>query len=173
MSAKNSKSGYTLIETVIYTAILASLSIFVANTIILAFVSFNKARTDRRVVIDAETALERIARESRAALSVDEVQSVLGSNPSKLVLNSVVGFGDNTPITKQFFVSEGRLAFQEGAGQAKFLTSPASTVASFIVFKSDTAHSQAVKITLELEAGSGQSVTRRSFYISAVLRGGY
>lgn len=173
MSVKNSKSGYTLIETVIYTAILTSLSIFVANTIILAFVSFNKARVDRRVVIDAETALERITRESRSALSVDEIQSVFGSNPSKLVLNSTVGFGDNTPIIRQFFVSGGRMAFQEGSGEIKFLTSPAATVSSFIVSKSDTARSQAVKISLSLEAGSGQSATNRSFYVSAVLRGGY
>ena len=173
MTAKNPQSGYTLIETLIYAAILASLSIFVANTIILAFASFNKARLDRRVVIDAETVLERIARESRTASSVDEAQSILGLNPSKLVLNSVVSPEDGTAITRQFFVSGGRLAFQEGSGEARFLTSPGSSVSSFVVSKSDTLRSQAVKVSLTLEAESGRNQTVRSFYVSAVLRGGY
>ncbi|MEK7567224.1 MAG: hypothetical protein AAB527_03780 [Patescibacteria group bacterium] len=166
-------SGYSLIETVVYAAILATLAIFVVNTLIISFKAFNQGRTNRRIVIDAETALERIVRESRMASSVDEAQSIFDSSQSNLVLNSQVSAEDAASIVKKFFISGGRLAFQEGAGSARFLTAPNTSVSSFVVSKSDSAHSQSVKVSLVLVAGVGSSVTSRSFYTSAVLRGGY
>ncbi len=168
-----SASGYSLIEVVIYAALLGALAVFVANTMIISFKAFNQGRVNRRIVIDAETALERIVRESRMASSVDEVQSVLGSDSSNLALNSQVSPDDPTIIVKKFFISGGRLAFQEGAGDPRFLTAPNTTVSSFFVSKADSVHSQAVKISLLLESGSGSSNTSRYFYTTGVLRGGY
>lgn len=164
--------GYSLIETVVYTAILAALSVFVANTLLASFGALKAARANRRVVLSSETALERITREGRLASSVDENQSTLNQNPSTLVLNSVVSAGDSTPSSKSFFVSGGRLAFQQDGGEIKFITSPNADVSSFVVTKIDSLHSQLVKINLSINS-SGRSPVDRSFYASAVLRGGY
>ena len=166
-------SGYSLIEVVVYAAILAALAVFVANTMITSFKAFNQGRVNRRIVIDAETALERIVRESRMASSVDETQSVLDSDFSNLVLNSRVSSEDETAVVKKFFISGGRLAFQEGSGEERFLTAPNTYVSSFFVSSASSTRSQAVKISLVLEAGSGPGFTSRNFYTSAVLRGGY
>lgn len=171
---KNAKtSGYSLIEVVIYTAILASLTIFVANTVLLSFSSLKNARINRKINLSAETALERLIRESRLARSVDNTLSVLGSNPSTLVLESVASAVDATPSSKSFFISGGRLAFQKNGGEIKFLTAPNIYVSSFLVSKTESLHSEAVKINLILESSESASPVSRSFYISAVLRGGY
>src|SRR3989338_4825705 len=106
-------AGYSLIEMVVYAAILATLAVFVSDTTIVSFKAFNQSRTNRRIVIDAETALERIVRESRMASSVDEIQSVFDSDSSVLVLNSQVSAEDPTSIAKKFFISGSRLVFQE------------------------------------------------------------
>src|SRR3989344_587811 len=120
--------------------------VFVANTMITSFKAFNQGRVNRRIVIDAETALERIVRASTE---------------------------DETAVVKKFFISGGRLAFQEGPGEARFLTAPNTYVSSFFVSSASSTRSQTVKISLILEAGSGSGFTSRNFYTSAVLRGGY
>src|SRR3989344_3754671 len=140
-------SGYSLIEVVVYAAILAALAVFVANTMITSFKAFNQGRVNRRIVLDADF--------------------------SNLVLNSRVSSEDETAVVKKFFISGGRLAFQEGSGEERFLTAPNTYVSSFFVSSASSPRSQAVKISLVLEAGSGPGFTSRNFYTSAVLRGGY
>lgn len=167
------KKGYSLVEAVIYTAILASLTIFVSNTVLLSFSALKNAKANRRTALSAETALERIIREGRMASSVNDASSVLGSDPAVLVLNSVVSATNNTPSSKSFFISEGRLAFRQDGGEIKFLTAPKISVSSFRVSKIESVHSQAVKINLALKPTDDALANERNFYLSAVLRGGY
>lgn len=173
MRHQSLKKGYGLIEVVIYTAILSALTLFVANTVLLSFSTLKSARINRRMALSAETALERIIREARMASSVDEALSVLGSDPATLVLNSVVSAENNAPSSKSFFVSGGRLALRESGGEIKFLTAPKISVSSFRVSKTESVHSQTVKINLNLKPADKALAEERKFYLSAVLRGGY
>ena len=173
MRTTNKKSGFSLIEIVIYTAILAALSLFVANTTLLSFNSLNRARLNRKVALSAETALERLTREIKLASSINEAQSVLGTNPSTVVLNTVVSAEDITPASKIFSVSGGQITLQENGGEIKFLTAPGITVSSFTASGIDLLHSKAIKINLVIESGGGSIRTSKTFYASAVLRESY
>lgn len=165
--------GFSLIETVIYVAILAVLSVLVVNTILIMFSAFTKASILRRVTLDGETAFERITREIRLASSINDGSSILNVNPSRLALNTVRSATDSTSVTKQFYVSSGRLVLQEDSNPIEYLISPRATTTSFIVSKITTTHSQVAKISLTLEVGKGSNQVSRSFFNTVILRGSY
>lgn len=160
-------------EIVVYAAIVAALSVFVVQAILGMAGAFTEAKTVRRVTQDGETALERITREVRLASVVDDAASMLGSHPSRLSLDTVRSSSDPTSANKDFYVSGGRIAFQQDGGAVEYLTSPTSSTTKFIVTKIVTPHSQAVRIELTLQAAGRATTTIRSFFNTVVLRGGY
>lgn len=170
---KSKNSGISLIEVVVYVAILAVISVLVVNTILIMFSAFAKAKALRRVILDGETALERITRETRLASSVDDTLSSLGVDPSHLVLNTVRSSTNSTPVNKEIYISEGRIVLKEGTDPAEFLTSPSTTVSSFVVSKIDTTNSQAIKINLTIGIGTSSGQLSRSLYNTTILRGTY
>src|SRR3989344_6517536 len=154
------KRGFTLIETIVYAAILAVLSVAVIATILSMTSAFAKAKILRRLTLDAETVLERVSRDARSASAVDDAASVLNASSSRLSLDT----GNN------FYISGGRVAFQQNGGVVDYLTSPTSSTTSFFVTKITTARSEAVKIQLTLSAGSGEGQITRSFFSTVILR---
>jgi type II secretory pathway pseudopilin PulG len=167
------KRGFSLIEIVIYVAILATLSVLVVSAIVIMFTAFAKAKLSQRTALDGQTALERLTREIRLGLSVNDAESILGTSPSKLVLNSVKSPTDSAPALKQFFVSDNRLVLRENSDPIIFLTSPKSAVSQFLISKISTAESEAVKISLTIEAKRGSAESSRLFYNTVILRGSY
>lgn len=167
------KKGLTLIEVVIYVAILAVLSVLVINTILLMFSAFTKARVVREISSDGEVALERIVREVRLATSINSGLSTFGTDSSHLALNTVRSPMDSTSVVKEIYVSGGRLVLQEDSGPLEYLTSPNSVIVSFLVFSILTNRSEAVKITLTLERERGSEQFSRSFFNTIILRGSY
>ncbi|MBI2039312.1 MAG: hypothetical protein HYT22_03495 [Candidatus Niyogibacteria bacterium] len=170
---KPNNTGFTLAEIVVYIAILAALSVFVVQAILAMAATLAEAKTVRRLTLDGETALERITREVRLASAVDDAASTLGAHPSRLSLDTVRSSTDPTFSDKDFYVLQGRIAFAEDGGAADYLTSPTSSTTQFIVTKITTPRSQAVRIQLALQAGSGSKLVSRSFFNTIVLRGGY
>lgn len=161
-----------MLEAVIYVAILALLSALVINTILVMFSAYAQGRLERRLVLDAETALERISREIRLASGVN-ASSALGTDSSRLALNTVRSATDPTAAVKEFYISSGRLVIQQDSGPLEFLTSDKSAVTIFNLVKVTAAHSEAVKIVFTLEAESGRKQVSQTFYNTVVLRGSY
>ena len=160
-------------EVIVYTALLTVISVYAITAILGMVTAFAKAKTLHRLTLDGETALERISREARLASAVDDASSVLGANLSRLSLDTAKSATDPTPSDKDFAVSAGRVALQEDAGPVQYLTSPTASTTAFVVTKITTPRSQAVKIVLTLEAGSGQNLISRSFYDTIILRQSY
>lgn len=160
-------------EVVVYVALLAVLSVLVMNALFSMTSVFVKAKTLRRLTLDGETAIERITREARLASAVDDAASALATNFSRLSLDTVRSSTDPTPANKDFYVSQGRVLFQQDGGAPDFLTSPVASTTALRMTKITTARSEAVKIELTLEAGSGANQIIRSFYNTVILRGSY
>lgn len=111
-------TGFTLIEIVIYTALLAAVSVIVVNLIINTGNAFTKARVSRTVHEEGNAALERMVREIRLADTVNGAASVMDAHPGTLVLNTVVSPTDATPITRRFYLAGATLMMQEGSAAA-------------------------------------------------------
>ena len=164
------KQGYTLVEAIIYIAILAVLAVTFVNLLFTMTQSYTKFRLERDIVSSASLGLERMVRETRQAKNIDLV-STLGSNPGRLLLNTTDDAGVAT--TRDFYWSLGTLMVKDGSGQAASTTAKNITVDNLVFRQINTANSSAVKIEMTLSSSRGQLTRTVKFYDTAILRGSY
>lgn len=172
MPAPINQKGIGLVEGVIYIAILAVILVLVINTVLAMFSAYSQARVLRRVSLDAESGLERMVREIRLSQRID-ASSQLGSDSSRLVLNTIRSADDPVGAVKEFYLSGNRLAMKTDGGPEEFLTSNNTDIDVFKLEQIITGRSEAVKITFSLTGLLGRDLASRTFYASAVLRGSY
>src|SRR3989344_2406588 len=113
----NFRKGFSLVEMLIYIAILALMLSVIMNIIVSTVRSERVIKVLRNVEDSAILSLERIVRETRQAESVNLVSSDLGSNPGKLVLTDALG----SPRA-EFYLSSGRLFLKENGVDVGALT---------------------------------------------------
>jgi len=168
---KNNNKGFTAVEMVIYTAILAMIFVVIVNTILTISKSFNAFSVTNDINNSAVTFLERFVRETRQANSINLSQSILGVNPGKLVLTSVDDFGVSETI--EFSVSDGKIVlYKDGVSLGSLITKNASTTS--LIFKNITASSSSlIRVEVVFEASRGNVTRSENFYTSSVLRGAY
>ncbi len=164
----NMKRGFTLIEILIYTAILAIIFILVVNSLSIVIKAFNQGRVAIKINNSAETAMERMTREIRFAYGVDAASTL-----DHLVLNSYV-LGTETPTTVEFYIDSGKLMIKEGVSPAGQLTSSDLSVTN-LGFRQITTSSmsKAVKIEMTIEDSSGNYQKTEDFYNTIILRRSY
>ena len=158
------KKGLSLIEMLIYVAILTAIFVFVVNSILITIKSFNGYRVTRYIAASAEAAMERMTREIRLANDINEA-SVFDGHPGHLILNSI-----------EFFASSTQLMVKETSQNAEALT-PAGVELINLVFRevatSTNSTSKTIKVEMELKAGKGNYQKTAKFYNTVVLRGSY
>lgn len=162
--------GYTLLEAVIYVAVLGFLSIVLISTVILTSRTFIGFQVVNRLDESATLTLDRMVREIRQANSVDLGQSTFGSSPGRLVLNTTIG---GTATTMQFYLQNGVVLVKQGSAAAATSTSPSVQATSLIFRYLTTSRSQAVRVELTLAKANGVGARTETFYTTAVLRGSY
>jgi type II secretory pathway pseudopilin PulG len=154
--------GYTLLEIVVYIAILAIIVVLSLGSILSTYNAFGRIKIERKLVTNGEVAMERLVREIRAATST-KPSSVFSVHPGNLVLNT----------GESFALSDGILQIQEGAGPAQNLTSSDVSITKLIFYATSTAVSKMINIEITIEGGVGKLLRNKTFYGGAVMRGAY
>ncbi|MFC1757006.1 PilW family protein [Patescibacteria group bacterium] len=155
------KNGFTLVEILIYIAILAVVSVVIVNSLLVMMKSFHGYRIARFVNVNGAMAIERVVREIRFAGDIGE-ESILDVSPGKLV------FGD-----LEIFVSNSELMLKDGDADAVSLTSDKVQVENLVFKEIETINSKAVKIEVEFKSSRGTYQKTAKFYDTVVLRGSY
>ncbi|MDO8482863.1 MAG: hypothetical protein Q7S86_03535 [bacterium] len=167
----NPRQGFSLVETIIYTGLLALILFAVTNMMLLMSHSYNYLKLSRHIHVSAVTALDRMVRDIRNAQSVDTGQSTLGTSPGVLTLNTSTVSG--TPQTVQFYVSGGGIRVKQDGVDVGPVTLPDVALTNLVFRQISTGISSAVKIELTLQAGVGPSARSANFYATAILRDSY
>jgi type II secretory pathway pseudopilin PulG len=167
LTGKNHKSGFTLLEAVIYVAVLGFLVIILINTLVATGRSFVNFQIVNRLDESAALTLDRLVREVRAASSVNVAQSSFNTNPGRLMLNTIGG------STTEFYTQNGVMMIKQGATAAATSTDPSLAVTNLIFRYLTTSRSQAVRVELTLAQTTGAVTRSEKFYTTAVLRGSY
>src|SRR5947207_2763724 len=106
MASFHKKSGFSLVEMLVYISILSIVSLLVIHTILSFAKSYRELGVLRVVEHSGMDSMERMTREIRAATSITAANSTLGASPGVLILVSTVG-GIST--TTKFYVQNGTL----------------------------------------------------------------
>ena len=139
------KSGLTLIEMLIYIAILSLIAVVFVSFILDIAGSSQKARIKKDAQQEARFAIERIQRSLREANGVNTGNSTFDVHPGVLSLS----MDDVARDPTVFDVSGGVLQITEGAGAAQALTSDRYDVSN-LVFTDLSISNRTVNIKTEL-----------------------
>lgn len=149
MQKNPTQGGFTLIETLIYIAIVG----MAVSSLIYFSIAVGNARTKSYVVeeVQASTraALNIIERAVRTAESVDREVSTFGADPGVLVLH--VTDVTKEPTTIALSADDGTLTITEGAGEPQLLMSDEVFVSN-LVFTDLTGSSTRERIRIEMTA---------------------
>ena len=162
--------GFTLIEMLVYTAIIAGVFALVLSGMIGLYQASRSARLSRTVNVSAVTALERVSREIRDSESVVVTSSTLGTSPGVLTITT-----DNASAaggSYEFSLADSQLQIEDSAG-AEVLTSSEVEVTELVFWHSVSANGEAVRVKLTARAVSSSTVPSRTYYSTVVLRESY
>lgn len=165
-AGKIKSSGYTLMEAVVYVAILAVFSVIAVNAIIIILGSFRHVRAERTVNTAATVAFERMVRDTRTAESITTLQSTFDTNPGRLTL-----VNPDTSTT-EFYIEGSALKVKENGAYAGTLTASTTAVDSLVFRFINHGTVQGVRMELALHDTRDPGAMRQ-FADTAVLRGTY
>jgi prepilin-type N-terminal cleavage/methylation domain-containing protein len=163
---KLSQSGFTLIEMLVYIAILTIVSGGALTLLFSLTDQINAGRAQRLVSSSAQTALERILTEVRSADSVDGLTSTLEVSPGVLVL-------ERGASTTAVALSAGTVLLSSDSIVQGPLTSGDVSVDELRFYHYDNTNTEMVRVRLTLSATVGDTSITRTFNAAGVLRGSY
>lgn len=166
---RTKKSGFTLVEMIIYIAFFAVLSVLAVEAIMVVMKSFYTLRLTQNINQSATTALERMSREIRNAYDIDTTGSIFNTNPGYLTLRTKDAGGANTTV--EFYVSNGQVGIKEGGIDKGSLMAKSTTVTGLVFRQITTSNSKAIKIEMSLHDAQGLLTRDAVFYDTILLRG--
>jgi Tfp pilus assembly protein PilW len=164
------KSGFSIIELMVYISVFTFISILVINMFISVSSAFVEIKSNHELARSGSALLEKMTREIKWANTID-ASSTLGTAPSTLILNGTNSSGIARSVT--FSVINGKVNFTEDAVDSGSLLTSSVTVDSFLVREITTTTSSAVKIEATLTFTRANSSRTETFYSTVALRGGY
>jgi prepilin-type N-terminal cleavage/methylation domain-containing protein len=168
---KNTQKGFSLVEMIVYVVILGFLILVLINTLQSVMVTYRHVRIQRAIETSAFTALERMTKEIRNGISVDTSNSTFNNSNGSLTISTK----SPTEITKtvHVYIDQGVLKISENGTYVGQLTASSTTVTDFTLIRIIGEETEAIKMSLTLQAGTGAYLKRENFYTTTVMRGTY
>lgn len=163
MATKYRQEGFSLIEMLVYIAILALMLMVIIQVVVSMVRSEHVIESMRAIENSASLSLERITRETRAADSINTAASTFNTHPGRLTLTSA-------DRTVEFSLVGGRIRLTEDGVVSGYLTGGSTTVSSLIFRRFATSTVEGVRIEMTVESGTSTYYRTQSFYSSALIR---
>ncbi|MFA6463549.1 MAG: prepilin-type N-terminal cleavage/methylation domain-containing protein [Candidatus Paceibacterota bacterium] len=166
---KYSSRGFSLVEVIVYIALLSILIGAITWSLGSVLHSYNKMKDERALESSAIISMDRMIKEIRNSKSVDLAHSATSTSDGYLTLNGYDSNGSSTVI--KFYRSNNRIYIDQGGVQLGPLTLENIEVPSLVFRYFTNASSTGVKIELGLQSSSSTLINY--FYDSAILRNSY
>lgn len=160
------KRGFSLVEILVYIAIMTIVMVVVVNIIITIAKSNKQSFVYNNIKNSAISSLEKIIRETRASESF-----VIAMSGEELTLNS--RDENSLPKTVKFYLSNGLLKVDINGSYFGPLNINGTKVLSLNFKSIDAINSKAVKIEITIEGENKGFVNSEDFYSTVVLRNSY
>ncbi|MEK7481070.1 MAG: hypothetical protein AAB604_03150 [Patescibacteria group bacterium] len=147
--------GASILETVLYIAIFAVITLLTVNTVLTFTRAVGEIRDMRHTIRESVIAMERMLREIRAANSIDIANSVLGTSPGTLALLG-------TPDNFTFSLQSGKLFLKKNAAPASAMTNSSVNITNLVFTRFVIINAEAVRIQMTMD--------NKNFYGTAILR---
>ena len=172
---KNTKQGISLLEVLVYVAILGVISVFISNFLISVVNGYHRARSEREVVSQARLVLETIQKSASQANEVYSPTSRFNIDGGQLSLITQIGaISTHATIYLDYWVDNG-VARMRQEGSAELSLSSASVRVSKLKFERiiQSLNREAIKIILQVDSASVKFPTTITLNSTIALRGNY
>lgn len=175
-SMSKSTTGFTLVEMIIYIAIMTIITTALMRSLVVVFNSNRASFADTNIRNSAYSAMENMIREIRSSQSIDKVNSTLYPSQSGILQLNQVDSAGNPYIVRFSTSSNLSLNFSEGSTTASLLgpiTLNGTKVMNLRFTPINTGNSQAVRIEMNLSATVNGQTKSQWFYSTVILRDSY
>jgi hypothetical protein len=166
---KKNHKGFSLIEMLFYVAVLTLFMIVSVNASILMMGMYANSRHAKVINRGALATVSTFTAETRKSLTVNPINSNLGTNPGKLALISASVSGVENVVLE---LKDGAIELSRNGLILGQITPPGARVESLIFNHINNNGKEAVRMTLTIVA-EGNENKSETFYYTATLRGSY
>jgi type II secretory pathway pseudopilin PulG len=163
-SKSNFIKGYSIVEILFYISIFAILTLAVINALITMTKAFREV-TVQSDLVTASSMIERISREIRQSLSINNISA------SDLKLNTKDDLGNSKTV--RFAMSGSNLQFYENDVLTGNLNTTNTVVTDLSFAEITTVAGKAIKLSISVRSARDPNNRVETFYDSIVLRGDY
>ncbi|OGZ04010.1 MAG: hypothetical protein A2648_00205 [Candidatus Lloydbacteria bacterium RIFCSPHIGHO2_01_FULL_41_20] len=171
MNTKERKSGYSMIELVIYISIIAVMAVLSVQAMLSTTRVFAEIKSFVNISEGGVIAIERIIKEIRFGKSIDYAETILDINPGRLKLNTTDENGNAK--TMDFYTANNSVNIIDNGVDKGSITGSSTVLTSLVFRQSTTSKGMLVKIEMTIKDTRETNPRSASFYGSAVLRGAY
>ena len=168
MSKNSKKFGYTLVEMIVYVAVISLISLVIVNTTLSFSRSYRHLQALRIVDDSGSGAMERMTRDIRAASTIDVANSTLGSSPGVL---TVIATANSISTTTKFYLQNNIAKADVNGSYFGPLTLSTATTTSLVFTKLDSPISHAIKIDMTVVATVGGVTKTKNYHSTIILKG--
>lgn len=167
-------AGFSLLEMLIYVALLSAFSLMVVFVLLSVASSYRTLRAQVHLNTDAAAIIDRLGHQIRLADGVDGA-SVLDSSPGVLKLSysknqNNEGQGGAAVTSAEFYLSGGVLHLKQNDADTGALTGSNTTLSSLIFRKVGSGTAAGVRTEFTLTSVDGTASSTQNFYTFFVMR---
>ncbi|MDP3769391.1 MAG: type II secretion system protein [Candidatus Sungbacteria bacterium] len=171
----NKQRGFTLIETIVYVALLGFVSIFITDSLINITSTYQRARAQREVASNARLLLETVTKHISSAQEIYAPTSRFNNDSGQLSLVTPLDpTAEHSTAFIEFWNDAGRLLMRREGSATTTLSSATVDVTQFRVERIfQGLGREAVNITLSVSFAAIPSVASTTLNATVSLRGNY
>jgi len=163
------KSGFSIIELLVYVAVLIFMIFVVFSTISVTRNAYRTVKATRIMHASALSLFDRIGNEVRSAYDINLANSSLANDSGSLALTKDNGGANET----KFYIDTGVVVVSDDSIPEGSLTSAEMTINSLRFDVYDNTLSKLVSVVFNASVSIGDYTYNKEFRNSYVLRGGY
>lgn len=167
MKIRAYRKGFSLLEMIIYISILSFMLALIVEVVLSVTRSERIIKSARSVENSAVVTLERIGREVRGGEAIDVAQSVFGTHPGVLVVETVDESGTHE---SEFYLSDGRVMLRIDGVESGALTEEGARATELKFYRLSDGTAEAIRTELTLESGTSTYYRKEKFYSANALR---
>lgn len=169
------KKGVSLIEIIVYVALLGGISVFIANSLIHITNAYHRARAEREVISNARLLLEAINKSVSQAQAVYAPTSRFDDDAGQLSLVTVIGADpEHETAYLDYYVDNGRLYRRAEGENETPLSASTVRISKFRLERIvQSTNREAVRVTLEAQYALPKFAASIILNSTTALRGNY
>ncbi len=171
----SSKQGVSLIEIIVYVALLGGISVFIANFLVQVVNSYHRARAEREVLSNARLVLETVNDSIAPAVNIYTPTSRFNDDAGQLSLVvPTESEATHQSLFTDFWVDNGRFFMRQEGGNSIPLSASSVRVAKFRLERIvQGLGREAIRVTLQIDYAIPKFAASATLNSTTALRGNY